>query len=479
MFGIVAGVRLLLIAAWAGDTPYLDDWNATGWLHIHAAAAPHGIPWAWLVYPHAEHLVITQRLVSLGIAALNGQQWDVRAELMVAALAWGALAAGLVAFARRELSTRALVAWAAVVVAAETIPHAWENLLWAFQISFLLLIAFSLLALRWLTASAPLSGRWFGGLACAVAACASQASGLVVLLAAAVTALFQLLTQRPKRRVRAWVGFALLLAAAGTAKALLPAAAWIENLHAQNVSAWFQSLGSLLAWPWSRHAWLAPLVWLPATLFVARRLRWRALWQPADAFWFGLVVWSLAMIAASAWARATMLVLGPPPSRYGDVLIVGLLANAFLALRWAQSESLRPRRRAALTTAWLVFALGGVALYAAQLDRTGTPATTINAFSRRDFTASRPLHSDAVRAYVRTHDVAALDVQPPIYPVPEHTAELLDRLRAGHRWPATLAADPADDLPWLSRAARGSHLWAWALLGAGLVGAWGARVRTR
>ncbi|MDB6093421.1 MAG: hypothetical protein JWM32_983 [Verrucomicrobia bacterium] len=474
VFLVVVAIRLLLIAAWAGETPYLDDWNATGWLHIHAPETSFGIPWAWLVYPHADHLLVTQRFFSLGVAALNGEQWDVRAEMMASACLWGLFAGGFVLAAARHLKGAALFAWIALAVTAESLPHAWENLLWAFQVSFILLIGFSLLAVRGLTASAPFSLRWCAGLLCAVAACLSQASGLIALLAVAVVTVGRMLRDPAARSARDFAGLVVLLAAAALAKYFLPAAVAMDSLRASDGAVWLHALLSLVAWPWSGHTWLAAAMWLPAIAFVARLATRRGGWEKDEAFVLAVLVWSLAMSAASAWARGTMLVLGPPPSRYGDVLVIGLLANALVVLRWVQGARSLNSLRAVAAACWLALGLTGLALSTVHLDRTGTPATTINRFSRRDFTASRATHAEAIRAYVRTHDQSVLQVDPPIYPVTAHLSELIDKLRAAHRWPAAFEPGAEPRRPLLSRLAASSGSWAWGILALGLGVGFGA-----
>lgn len=466
---IVAGIRLVLMSAWAGDAPYLDDWNGTGWLHIHAAESSWGIPWAWLVYPHADHLLVMPRLFSLAVAALNGAQWDVRAELMMSALLWGAFAGGLTILGARSLRGRTLMVWAGLVIVAEAVPHAWENLLWAFQVAFVLLIGFSLLAIRWLTTSKPFSPWWFAGLACGVAACLSQASGMLAFAVAGTVLLIELMRPGRTRGIRAWIALVTLAVVAVAAAWVIPSAPWMTELHAHDFKTWYRAAVASFAWPWNRSILIAAVLWLPGIIFVSRSITRRpGTAVREDRFWLGAIIWCIAMGVASAWARGSMLALGFPPSRYGDVLVIGALANTFLILRWANSGPRPAPPRVLLAAVWVSAAIVGIGACAERFNQTGTPATTINQFSRRDFTASRALHVNAVREYLRTKDPAVLSVQPPIYPVNAHTAELIDRLRNAHRWPATLDIDPTRSLPLLSYLARTAGVWAWGLIFVGV-----------
>ncbi len=468
---LVGGVRLLLVAAWAGDAPYADDFNSTGWLHIYASESPGGMPWAWLAQAHVEHRLVTQKLFSLGVAALNGQQWDVRAEMVVSALLWGLLAGTLVAFGARQLRGWRLWAWAAFVVCAEGIPHAWENMLWSFQVHFLFVAGFGLLALWWLMRASALSPAWWGGLVCAVAACASQASGLIVLPAAIVASAIAMVRQSERRTWRIWAGFAvlalLLTLAAMAVKHFSPH----DPYRAQSAGHWLRAALRLLAWPWSDWAWMAPVLWAPGVAWACRMIFSRdpeVVRTPVDWFWLGVLGWSAAMAFAVAVSRGELQLLGVPPSRYADVLVVGVMANAYLLL---QGGSGRPRPgwlRGGLACVWLAGVVVGLVCYTVQLSMTATAATTVTQLPLRDVIASRPMQADRIREYVRTNDSSLLAMNPPIYPVVAHTAEIIQRLRTAGRWPATL--EPGrPPLPWLSRLARGAGFWGWGVLAAGFV----------
>lgn len=479
-FGLVAGIRLLLVAAWAGDAPYADDINSTGWLHIYASQSTHGLPWAWLWQPHAEHRLVTQKLYSLGLAWLNGGQWDVRVEMTASALLWGGLAGALVIFGGGQLRGVARAAWVAFVVAAEGMPVAWENLLWAFQVQFVFLVGFALLALWWLTRARTLSAAWWGGLLCAAAACASQAGGLIVLPAVIGVTLLRFIKSPEKRTWREGVALGLyggLLAAALTAVAHFEAH---DGFRIKSMAHAVEAAGMLLAWPWSGRAWAAFFLWLPGVACLVA-----AFFRPAERsgeekpdtnwFWFGVLVWSLGMTAATTISRGELQRLGPPPSRYTDVLVIGLLANGWVLLIWA-----RRGWRGAVAGLWLAAAVAGMAGYTLQLSRAPTPATTVTQLSLRAVIASRPMHAEAFRDYVRTHELNRLVVDPPMYGPPEPVAEIVGRLQQAGRWPATLDRD-RPHWPWLSRVAKAAGTWGWLVLlaGAGCAGWAGWRTLRR
>ena len=135
-------------------------------------------------------------------------------------------------------------------------------------------------------------------------------------------------------------------------------------------------------------------------------------------------------------------------------------ANRALAVSvwWQACASLLawPRRlgRASLVLGWCVAAVEGLVLYTAELSDRPTAATVTQKMSLNLFAETREPQRHAYLAYVRTHDPRTLQTSPVIYPVPAHLAEIVDRLRRVHRWPAALDPARASALPWLSRLAR-------------------------
>jgi len=472
----VTGVRLLLVAAWAGDTPYLDEWVISGWLHIHAAEAPTGIPWAWLAFPDVEHRLVGQKLFSLVLAWLNGGQWDVWVELCASTALWGTLSGGLVALGGQFIRGRALAVWAILVGAGEAIPHAWENLLWAFQVQFVLVIGGSLLAIWLLLRFRPLGAPWWLGLFAAVFAWSTQAGGALVLPVVFLNSIDRLTRTPSNRDARMWIAAVLLVVTAALCFYFNPSAPEHRWIHASSLSTWSRSAGSLLAWPWSRYPWLAVAIWMPGLVFLMRAARPRTEIIRDRVFGF-LLAWAFAMLLASAWARGEVLVRDLPATRYADLLIIGVLLNALALVHWAAAP-VRSRIRLVCAAAWLALVLVGLSSYTTELAGRASRATSITALSRREFVASRAPHAAAIRAYLHTRDPVALEQSPPIFPVAAHLGELIDRLRAAHRWPARLSESESTSWPWLSRAANHAQVWGWGCVAAALIAATLAILRT-
>lgn len=480
---VVAGIRLWLVGRWGGPAPYMDEVSQTGWLHIFAGEQGGGVPWSWVLQPFMEHLLVTQRLLSLGLAALNAGQWDVTVELVVSALGWGGLAALLMLWGGRGLRGATGWLWAAWVVMAEAWPHAWENLLWAFQVQFLFLVLGSVLGLWGLVGGRAWGGRWWLGVLGGTVATLSQASGLLVWVVAAAFAAFDALNGR-ERNWRAVTGGAFAAAVAVVLLRLVPEVPHhTEVARVHSVGQGLRALGHLLGWPWmgGGSVGFAVVLWLPGVWLLVRWWRGREAQGP-EQWGVALLLWSLLVVVATAVARGQLLVKGPPPARYADMLVIGLSANAWALLRWWGLAPRSSRWRPGLVVAWLLVAGAGLVHYTVALHREATPATTVSMVSLAEFRAMQPEHAEAIRAYVSTGDARVLAVKPPIYPVPEHLAEIIDRLRAVGGWPVVLDPEATAAVPWLSRLAQallGGAGWLIAL-GAGLaIGAawWPRRVR--
>lgn len=463
---IVAGVRLLLVACWGGDTPYLDECNMTGLLHMYSAHRPLGIDWGWLVYPIGEHRLVVQRLWSLFITGINGREWDVYAELFANTFVWGALTAMLVILAGRRLSRSGLACFAMFAALAEAIPHAWENLLWSFQSQFVFLVAFSVAAIAAFATGRVWSARWWGGVAAAVAAFGSQVGGIACLPIGAALLLARSWRHGVRARAQTALGGIILIALALVFRWLMVHTPTYDA-HRPALSVWLNACGSLLAWPFSGWKLAALVMWTPAVVFVIQRCRVRRPWSAWEWFLTGLVAWSFAMAMASAWSRGQFLAMDLPPSRYADVCVIGVIANAACLLALAGGGWHRRIVRAALVAGWAIAAVEGMVLYTAELSDRPTLATITQKMSLNEFIETRARQRHGYLEYIRTHDPRVLQMYPVIYPVPEHLAIVIDGLREAHRWPAALDPARAAEMPWLSRLSRHATLIGWLVLAGG------------
>lgn len=422
VFLTVLGARLWLV--WADGTamPYWDQWPAEGWLLIKPLREGR-LTWDALVAPHLEHRILWTRLLVLGLFLGNGGQWDAQVEMTVNAAIYAGVATALAATLRRALPG---AGWHAGLLAGVALlfalPFGWENTLGGFQSVTYFLIGLSLATLWGLGTRPAFSPGWWAGAAAAMAACFSMGSGF---FAAAVVGVWRTMRALKERR---WPGpgeTATLLVCAGVVAlgwGLKTDVAAHAALRAESPVAWLGALGRDLAFPWvdaPRRAWgvYVPLIvlgvaWLAARrdgAFLARRGRAVELLLLGGG-------WVVLQGIALALTRAGEGVL--PPSRYLDVLSLGVLVNALAAWLLATSAPRRGRVPACLAAgAWTLLLLGGLA------DRTREDFTGLPERARRYRTEERN-----VRAYL-AGDREALRNKPlhdiP-YPVAAHLEEYLD-----------------------------------------------------
>ncbi|HUL55096.1 MAG TPA: hypothetical protein VLT83_16960, partial [Opitutaceae bacterium] len=129
--GLMLGGRFELIREFGTSLPFRDQWKCT--------AADLLGPWvegrlepAAFFAPLNDHWVVLTRLLSFGLARLNGQ-WNNLLEITVNALLHGAAIWLLLATVAPALGRRLgplFVLYAGTVLA---LPYTWENTLWGIQ----------------------------------------------------------------------------------------------------------------------------------------------------------------------------------------------------------------------------------------------------------------------------------------------------------------------------------------------------------
>ena len=253
----------------------------------------------------------------------------------------------------------------------------------------------------------------------------------------------------------------------GAARAAVPQIAGHQPLKAQDAGEWFAAAGQTFGWPFG--GWGGAIVlWLPTGWAVARLLRKREA-DPATLFALGLAAWTLLQAAAMAYSRGHD--MAAPASRYTDVLAVGLVANAWFALRaidaWARARDTAHAAAAGLVA--MVLAL--------------PPLVAVNVLMRHargdlhTLAAEFPLAQEQtgrLRAYLEHGDARVLQAPPQHVPYPDATRlrTLLDRpsLRAALPWTLRAAGDDGAAAAPLSAAAAALQRAVRARLGGDAIG---------
>ncbi len=420
---ILFGVKLLIIQKFGNNTPYWDQWDAEAAL-LYEPYLRGDLPWKNLIAGHNEHRILTTRLLDLLLLQLNGL-WSPMLEMVVNAglhiLALG-VTVGLLAKATGKAVIPPLLLFATVLF---SIPYALENTLAGFQAQFYFVLLFSVLSIWLLVTHAAFERGWWGGVAIALIAYFSFASGIFAPAAAAVTLLLRVaLVSRDRREVLAAVLLTGLFLLGVWATPVIPGHAELKAVNAQqlvhaltHVLAWPTAGGSVSPqWPSPRECLLTVLRNLPWLMLALRVLRERP--SRSDPLWFliALGVWLTGQAVSVSYGRAGDVL----SSRYLDLHAIGLLVNfgALLAC-----ISMAPQRHktawawgAFAWTAWVLVALGNLGV-----------ALVPNALEAKR--ASSAVQEANVQAYLGTHDLAAFRAAPLYhlpYPDAGRLASLLD-----------------------------------------------------
>jgi hypothetical protein len=328
--GIAWGAKLMLIRAYGSDVPYMDQWDAQAgelyvpWTEHRLAASAF---WA----PQNEHHVPLTLLTNFGLTLVN-RQWDPLLEMSVNAALHAALAAALLALARRQTRGVAFAGVALVVAALFALPFAWENTLMGFQSTFYFL-AWAALGFLWLALpAAPLSARWWAGIIVGLAGLGSMSSGF--LCAAAALGVVGLRSVWCDRRWtwRDSIAAAVYVAICLVGLQLVNRVPGHEVYRVSSAGQWLHIFCHVLAWPANFWLGAAVVLQLPLVAFFLGRLRARQLDGP-DAVLLGLALWCWGQAAAVAYSRGN-LSMGDA-SRYYDLYAIGIALNAIaLARGW-------------------------------------------------------------------------------------------------------------------------------------------------
>ncbi len=456
---VATGGRLELIREFGTSLPFRDEWKSTA-ADLLGPWADGRLDWRAFFAPLNDHWIVLTRLLSYGLARLNGQ-WNNLLETSVNAVLYGGAIWLFIAAAAPALGRRLGAAFALLAGFILALPYTWENTLWGIQSLVFLQIGLST-AYLWATALRPrfTAGWWLGQLAGGLVLFTQQ-SGVLAYAAAAALLGWRLARRDGDRRV----------AAAGLALAALWTAAHFAFGPSLTVTAghradtWRIALDVCLrqlAWPLPHPGW-AFLMYLPFAVLVGGRLGPRR-WSDREAFLLTVGLWVAAQAAAIGYGRGgdtTGFV-----SRYCDFLALGYLVNAAsLGLLWRSAPARAGRAGVALlAAAWAGFSAPG-------LWHESTASHTLYNLERRPAVNAQNLA--AVRAYLTTGDAASLaqeKIGDTLYTYPPTLIDLLGKPRFRSLLPPeTGAAEARADYGRLGALARGLPAAGRWLAGAGVL----------
>lgn len=329
VFAATLWFRLGWVTTYGSSMAFWDQWESEG-TTLLAPWQDDQLHGADLLRSHNEHRIVLQRVWTLLAFHLNQGQWDNVVQMAGMVVLWSLFLGWLVWTWARRMPSPSIVPLAVILVAANSLPFAWENVSVALQATFLQVIALTVVALRLAARTDPSPRRIAALAAVCLAALLTVGSGLLTALAAAWTLALRTWLDGDDWR-RPAVAMVLVLAVAGFGAAILVEVPGHAVLRAQDPPAFVHALKVVLAWPFAPTWGSALLLWAPwlalvACMLVLRR-RMPSPWRWSDTLVAGLGAWILLQAAAIAYSRgAGMEQLG---SRYGDLVALGLVVNVY------------------------------------------------------------------------------------------------------------------------------------------------------
>lgn len=329
---LIVAARLYFVGTFGVSLPYWDQWDAEGDFLLR--------PWIEgrlklreLWQPHNEHRIFPTRLFSLLIFNFTGV-WDNLIEARVNILLASCIPAMILLFLMRQKALHG-PRWLIliVIIAQFSLPFSYENLLVGFQSQFYFLIIFTILAIILATIYPDSPGAMAGVAVLSWLSVLTMGSGIITPVAVAGVFVLQSIQKRQINRKQVLLAVLLAgLAAAGYS--IIPQIEANHIYRARNLSDMWNALQLILAWPVLKSWPAAVVLWIPGLAMVPWLLRTRAL-SRADLFMAGCVMWSLAQTLAIAYGRGQS--MGSVSSRYTELFTIGLIGNAWFAVRFMEA----------------------------------------------------------------------------------------------------------------------------------------------
>lgn len=412
VFAATLWFRLDWVTTYGSSMAFWDQWESEG-TTLLAPWQDGQLAGADLLRSHNEHRIVLQRVWTLLAFHLNQGQWDNVVQMAGMVVLWSLFLGWLVWTWARRMPSPLIVPLAVILVAANTLPFAWENVSVALQATFLQVIALTVVALHLAGRPDPSPSRIAALAAVCLATLFTVGSGLLTSLAAAWTLALRAWLEGGDWR-RPVAAASLVLAVAGFGAATLVDVPGHAVLRAQDLPAFIRALEVVLSWPFAPAWGTASLLWAPWLALVGSVLIFRRRvpppWRWSDTVVAGLGAWVLLQAAAVAYSRgAGMEQLG---SRYGELVALGLVVNAYGVWRLAVLPD--------VTRTWRALACLVAAVFTWQAiqglrDQTGLARPWLEQRA-----ALYRIQIDHVRAFIDSGRVEALLDQPHLHiPFPD------------------------------------------------------------
>lgn len=318
--------KIIFITRYGSSLPFWDQWGGESG-RLYKPILEGNFQWSALWAAHNEHRIFFTRVLAIGLFYANQFQWDPTVQVLANVLIECVAVGCALRWLQRRLDFPAFVLLSGCALIAVLVPNGWDNTLVGFQNCFYFFVLFSVLAIG-LAARTRADFRGAVWLASLVG-CSffSLATGLVTALAVlCVLTLRTLFGELSARRAAlVAIGPALIFA---VGLLTTPHVDAHQVLRAADLREFLAGWALAASWP-SPTPW-GLLQWIPALFMLVTGLRGRR-WKPTDMVFAGLALWTLLVGASIAYARGHG--LSGIESRYTDVLVIGVISNAFIFFR--------------------------------------------------------------------------------------------------------------------------------------------------
>lgn len=397
--------RLLYVQFFSTPMPYWDQWTAEGATALKPWVEGT-LQWPMLISAHNEHRILPTRLVTV-LSYMATGQWNNLYEARVGAAVFCTIPALLVWHALRDAGAAA-GRWLLLPLAVllSVLPFAWENFLVGFQSQFYFLILSSVVAVALVARHHQSIVALVVAIVLVVFASLTMASGMLTAIAVGATCVLACLCA-PGRRAPALVATGVLAIIAVVAYAWIPVIPANAGFHARTAAEFVEAASRTLAWP-ARSGGFLIVVWLPSVVMVGRMLVRRQA-APADLVMAGICAWSALQALAIAYGRGHE--MRAPMSRYTELFVPGVFANAWFAVQLWGLVPAHSRLRTVTRTAAVLFALLIVYSLLGRISK--------DVARMQQFVGVARVQQENVLRYLRTGDPRALQVGQYEIPYPD------------------------------------------------------------
>jgi hypothetical protein len=419
LFLLVLLSRIIYVSLYAEDIPFWDQWDAEAQTLLKPWFEGT-YSWAELFTPHQEHRIVLTRLWVLAITLLNNGQWDNLVEAYANILAFSIDIALVYWIAARNSTSTLIKATVFIVLLLTTwLPFDWENFLVGFQIQFYFLVGLSIATIAIASHFEEGSGTLLLCAIFALLAYGSMASSVFILPATFVVFFARWMIQRWNFQLLVSSALVLGFISLGLLHLIPPG----KNVGyvAQDFRAFRHAFIMTMAWPTNWGIIGAILIWSPLAVWSINFVRIRNA-SKGDLFMLGLAAWCVFQAIAISYARGQVIDITKITSRYSELLILGIVANAWFACRLWESAPRNDQKRklhqptVALCVVYTITAMAGI-----------VHATPFYWNGMKERHSLSNIQTYNVREFVRSGNFAALD-QPHLHiPYPVATS-LQDRL---------------------------------------------------